>query len=120
MVETTAPGTRATSRIGLIVWIVSGCALLVLLVCCIIGYLVIASAHTPQKAVAAYLGAVQHGDVSDALRLGGVKVTSSDLLLTRAAYRAATDHVIGYSLSGAVTNGDGAAVTAEITQGTDR
>lgn len=104
---------------GLIVGILSGAVLLILIIVAAIVFALQSAAHTPQRAVDAYLQAMVHGNVTRALSLGGVKATSSDLLLTDAAYRAATDHITHYSLSGSVTNGDGAAVTAEITQGTE-
>lgn len=107
-------------RTGLIVGIVAGGVLLLLIIVGVIVFVLQSAAHSPQKAVDAYLRAIVHGDVTHALELGGVKATSSDLLLTKAAYRAATNHITHYSLSGAVTNGDGAAVTARITQGSER
>jgi hypothetical protein len=120
MTETTVPGSRAPSRTGLIIGIASGAVLLILVVIGAVVFALQSAAHTPQRAVDAYLQAIVHANVTRALSLGGVKATPSDRLLTDAAYRAATDHITGYSLSGAVTNGDGAAVTAEITQGTER
>lgn len=105
---------------GLIVWVACGAALLILIIVGLIAFAMQSAAHTPQRVVDAYLQAIVHGNVPRALDLGGVDATSSDLLLTTAAYRAGTNHITHFSLSGVVTNGDGAAVTAEITQGTER
>jgi hypothetical protein len=111
------PQAEKKNYTGLIIGVVSGGVLLVLIVVGAIVFALQSAAHTPEKALDAYHGAVVHGDAHKALELGGVKVTSADLLLTNAAYRAARDHITRYALGDAVTNGDGAAVTARITQG---
>jgi len=109
-----------TKRTGLIAAIVAGGVLLILIIAGAVFFATQSSAHAPQKAVDAYMQAVVHGNVKQALQLGGVRATPSDVLLTDAAYRAASDHITHYSLTGSVVNGDGAAVRAVITQGSQR
>jgi hypothetical protein len=76
-----------------------------------------ANADAPRVAVGAYLSALQRGDASKALALDGVKVGSSDVLLTDKAYRNATKRISAFSLGTPVVKGDVATVAATITQG---
>jgi hypothetical protein len=107
-------------RTGLIVGIVSGSVFLLLLIAGAIGYVTLTAAHAPQEAVQSYLGALKSGNASEALRLTGVTPASTDLLLTDKAYRAATNRISRFTLESSAVDGDGAAVTANITQGAAR
>ncbi|MEO8906924.1 MAG: hypothetical protein ABI310_02495 [Microbacteriaceae bacterium] len=111
---------RRKSRTGLIVWLVSGGVFLLLLIAAIVGAVALTASHAPDRAVAAYLQALESGHAADALSLSGVHATSADLLLTDAAYRAATDRISHSTIGTTAVNGDTAAVTAELTQGTQR
>lgn len=112
------PQPSKRKRTGLIVGLVSGGALLFLMIVAgIIGAVALSTSHSPEHPVAAYLRALGSGNASEALRLSGVHATSADLLLTDAAYRASTDHISAFTIGTTTTDGDTATVTARLTQG---
>lgn len=75
-------------------------------------------ASAPEVPVRAYLQAVVAGDVTKAVRLGGIQRSADDTLLTDAAYRRASDRVTSFSDLDATVSGDTADVRVVIHQGT--
>lgn len=71
----------------------------------------------PTIVVAQYLRALEHGDATAAMRLGGIKPHTGDILLTDAAYSKITDGITSFTVAAPVTRGGKTTVSATIRQG---
>lgn len=112
---------QGSKRAGPIIAVVSGVALVVLLIIAgVVAAAALSASLAPERAVAAYLHALENGDATKALSISGVHPASADLLLTDAAYRAATDRISRFAIGTTAINGDTAAVTVQLAQGARR
>lgn len=71
----------------------------------------------PRALVTHYLTALQHGKAEDAMKLGGIRHSSADILLSDTAYAKATDRITSFRVEGPVTRGATTTVSATILQG---
>ncbi len=77
-------------------------------------------AERPEAAVRAYLDRIVAGDIEGALELDGTRLAVSEVLLTNAAYRAATDRITGYRIMTTTIDGDEAQVRVRTVQKSGR
>lgn len=71
----------------------------------------------PSIVVAQYLRELEQGDATAAMRLGGIKPHTGDILLTDAAYSKITDGIKTFTVAAPVTRRGETTVSATITQG---
>lgn len=71
----------------------------------------------PAIVVAQYLRSLEHGDATEAMRLGGIKRHTGDILLTDAAYSKITDRIKSFTVAAPVTRRGETTVSATIRQG---
>lgn len=116
-IDPVAPDDGRKSYAGLVAALICGAALLVTSVVAIGVFAVAAGNTQPSRQVAAYLGALIHGEASEALKIDGTKVTSDDLLLTDEVYSQARDRISAFVILGTRISGKSAAVVARYTQG---
>lgn len=105
------------SYAALVAGLICGGALLLASVAAVGAFAIVAREAEPARQVAAFLGALEHGEASKALKLDGIAATPSDVLLTDKAYRAATNRITGFAIGRTVTQGDRATVAAVYSEG---
>jgi hypothetical protein len=114
-----APGEPKRKDRRLLVWLISGGALLVVLVAAVAVWSgVETSAHAPRAAVSAYLDALKRGDADAAAKLGNI--TKSGPLLTDKVFGAAKDRIVSYSVESQSIDASTATVRVAYEQGNAR
>lgn len=78
---------------------------------------VVALQNLPRTLVAQYLGDLEHGRATAAMKLAGIRANSGDVLLNDTAYSKITDRITSFTIESPVTRGATTTVQAEITQG---
>lgn len=122
-----APGAaayqpRPRRRLGrrALLGIVGGAVALVLVVVLgSVGYATGSSRNAPERQVDAFLGALEHGHATAALKIAHVP-TRNQPLLTDAVYAEATDTITAHRIVSTRTSGDTADVAVVLTQGGSR